>query len=532
MIWPVFRKDWILLWPFAVLVVLIQVVLEWANFRFGFFGVSSVARELMGLLTPAWYLGTMALAVAVVQEDTIPGVDQDWLIRPLVRTDLLLAKMLFVLVAIGLPMLAVNLVDELVSGFAFGPSFGGALYKELYLFLTLWLPAMALASASRNMTDLVVLVAALVVLYAAVLWAAAMLFGVDRCPTCDTSVAWLQHQLQHGGVLVGAVAVLALQYYKRDTRSSRIVLAAGVAGLVIVQLPWNAAFAIQSWLSVPIGTAPASIRIEADSTRASDPQTAHRVAKRGSARQATRALLQGDVDSAVSSLGSNPQDPPVTLSVPLRVAGLGPDEFLAVDHAVYSLLDAKGAVLYSDAAAERKAQPLVPDPSTPGSLEQKFEVPGSVYERLAGRAVSLSIDFSLTVRAVVAQHRIRASDGVLRSPEIGMCRSHADRDAASIRCKQIGHTPNCYSATLYSADGRHNPEVYTCGSDYRPFIPSRTNIINLVGVNLPINDPYGIAHYQVDSSNVADAYAILKVYETGAHFRRTVVSAFQAPAAD
>jgi hypothetical protein len=113
-----------------------------------------------------------------------------------------------------------------------------------------------------------------------------------------------------------------------------------------------------------------------------------------------------------------------------------------------------------------------------------------------------------------------------------MCRSRADRDAASIRCKQIGHTPNCYSAILYSADGRHNPEVYTCGSDYRPFIPSRTNIINLVGVNLPINDPYGIAHYEVDSSNVADAYAILKVYETGAHFRRTVVSAFQAPAAD
>ena len=161
MIWAVFRKDWALLWPIVVLVTLIQVALEWASYQFGFFGVSPVAREIMRLLTPAWFIGVISLAVVVVHEDTIPGVDQDWLIRPLSRTDLLLAKLLFVAVTVCAPMLVVNIADELAQGFPFGPSFGYAVYKELYLFVCLLVPAVAVASATRNAVELVVLVAGL-----------------------------------------------------------------------------------------------------------------------------------------------------------------------------------------------------------------------------------------------------------------------------------------------------------------------------------------------------------------------------------
>ncbi len=531
MIGAVFRKDWILLWPFAVLVTLIQIVLEWGYYRFGFFGTSTIARELVGLLQPAWFVGTLALAVAVVQEDTIPGVDQDWLIRPLVRTDLLLAKMLFVLATICLPMLVINVVDELVSGFPFGPSFEGALYKELYLFACLWLPAMALAAAARNMSELLVLVSGLVVLYAAVLWTAAMLFGVDRCPTCDTSIAWLQHQLQHVGVLIGSLVVLGVQYYKRDTRLSRMVLAAGVVGLVVVQLPWNTAFAIQSWFSAPIGTSPAAIRLEADAARVTDPGPRRRDG-RGSARDATRALLHGDVDSAVLNFTSGSQVPPVVLSLPLRVTGLAQDEFLVVDHAEYSLLDAAGAVLYSESSPERRSIPLIPEPGSPDFLGQTFEIPHAVYERIAGRAARLSVEFSLTVRAMVSQHRMPGAGGEIFSPEIGRCRSKADRSASIVRCRQIGHAPNCQSAILYGPDGRHNPPVYACSSDYRPFIPTLSNIIYMTGVDLPISDPYGVAHYEVDSSSVSGSTIVLKVYETGAHFRRTVVSPIEAPSGE
>jgi hypothetical protein len=120
----------------------------------------------------------------------------------------------------------------------------------------------------------------------------------------------------------------------------------------------------------------------------------------------------------------------------------------------------------------------------------------------------------------------------LRSPEIGFCRSDADSTASSLRCRQIGHAPNCYAATLYGPDGRHNPQVLSCGSDYRPFIPAAVQIISFIGVDMPIRDAYGVAHYDVDGSQIQDSYFFFKVYETGAHFQRRVAARLQIPPAD
>ena len=533
MIWRIFRKDWTLLWPLAVLVTLIQIAMEWAIYKFGFFGAAPLARELLRLLTPAWFIGVIALAVAVVYEDTVPGVDQDWLVRPLARTDLLLAKMLFVLVTVCLPMLVVNLVDALALGFPALPSLGDALYKEAYLFVCLLIPAMAVASATRNMIDLVVLVAALVVLYAAGLWISAALFGVDRCPTCDTSISWLQHLLQHAGVFVGSAVVLGLQYHRRKTQVSRALLAAGVVLLVAVQLPWNTAFAIQSWMGVPVGSSPSAIGIAADAAEVTDAAGAGR-GMQGGARSATQALLRGNVGAAVLSLKrvGRAHDVPVMLNVPLRITGLAHDEFLVIDHAEFSVVDARGEILYRGAGTERKAVPLIPDPAEPDVVRQKFAIPGALYKRISPRAVGLVVDYSLTLRALVAEHKIRAAEGEIRSPEVGVCQSGADPSAAYIRCKQIGRAPNCYAAILYGPDGRHNQQVYSCASDYRPFIPSPTNIVSFLGIDLPIRDAYGIAHYEVDGSDLPHSYITLKVYESGRHFRRTVISRLQTAAAD
>jgi hypothetical protein len=529
MIWSIFKKDCTLLWPLAVLVILIQVALEWAVYKSGFFNVSPIARELLRLLTPAWHIGIVAVAVAVVHEDTIPGVDQDWLIRPLVRTDLILAKMLFVVVTVCLPMFIVNLVDELGLGFPAIPSFGDALYKEVYVFVCLLIPAMAVASATRNAVELVVLVGGFVVLYVACVWLSATLFGADRCPTCDTSLAWLEHLLQHLGLLVGSIAVLALQYYRRKTLVSRVVLALGVVFLVAVQLPWNTAFAIQSWMGVPIGSPPAGVTINAGEAEVTLPDGGRRGGQ-NNARLATKALLQGDVDAAVENLKGIGQrrDVPAVLNVPLRISGTTHDEFLVVDRAEFSVLDAQGASLYRGSGTERRSVPLVPDGEV---VQQAFEVPSAIYGKVGSRAVSLVIDYSLTVRAVVAQHKMRASGGELRSPEIGVCQSDADPAASYIRCRQIGRPPNCFASTLYGPDGRHNPEVRYCGSDYRPFIPSPLNIISFAGMEMPIRDSYGVAHYEVDGSDIQHSYIVFKVYATGQHFQRRVVTHLRAPPA-
>jgi len=249
----------------------------------------------------------------------------------------------------------------------------------------------------------------------------------------------------------------------------------------------------------------------------------------GGARQATHALLQGDVDTTIQSLKSvhRPREAPVILSVPLRINGITHDEFLVLDHVRFSLLDAHGAVLYAATSPGRKSEPLIPEPSEPGIIRHKLEIPGDVYRRVGSRAVGLSLDLSLTIRAVVAQHRLAAADGEIRSPEVGVCQSGADPGQAAVRCKQIGHAPNCYAATLYGPEGKHNPEVLACGWDYRPFIPTPAQIINFNGIDLPIRDNYGVAHYEVDGTDLPDSYIILKVYEAGHHFRRTVLSQLQ-----
>ncbi|MBS0419250.1 MAG: hypothetical protein JSR66_16190 [Proteobacteria bacterium] len=526
MIWAVLRKDWALLWPLAVLVTLIQVALEWATYQFGFFGVSPVAREIMRLLTPAWFIGVISLAVVAVHEDTIPGVDQDWLIRPLSRTDLLLSKLLFVAVTVCGPMLVVNIVDEMALGFRFAPSFGFALYKELYLFVCLLVPAAAVAAATRNAVELVVLIAGLVLLYVLCVGLSALVFGLDRCPTCDTSILWIQSLLEHFGILVGSAVVLGFQYYERRTSLSRLVLAAGVVLLVIIQLPWNVAFAIQTWMGTPIGTAPAMLQVTAGETTVAS-STAGGRSRQENAKRAAQALLQGDVDAAVEIQQSSSRNrgAPVTLSFPLQVKGMGHDEFLAVDRADFALLDARGQTLYRGRRAERKSAPLNTDAA--GAAIQAFEMPAADYQRIRERAVSLVVDYSLTVRAVVAQHKMRATGDELRSPEIGICRSDADPSSSIIRCRQIGRAPNCYTTTLYGPDGRHNPEVRTCGSDYRPYIPAPMNIISFAGMEMPIRDSYGVAHYDVDGSQIQDSYIVMKVYETGGHFQRRVTSHFQ-----
>jgi hypothetical protein len=423
-------------------------------------------------------------------------------------------------------MLVVNVADELALGFPFLPSFGDAVYKEFYLFVCLLVPAAAVASATRNAVELIVLVAGLVLLYVLTIWITASMFGLDRCPTCDTSIAWLQSLVQHAGILIGSAAVLGLQYYQRRTSFSRLVLAVGVVLLVIVQVPWNLGFAMQTWMGVPIGSSPAAIEIKAGETSVASSSASGR-SRQDNAKRAARALLQGDVDAAVEiqrSLGTHAA--PVTLTVPLEIKGLIHDEFVVVDRAYFEILDARGATLYRGSRAERKSAPFNTDAS--GTALQTFEVPAADYQKIRAQAVSVVIDYSLTVRAVVAQHRLRATGGELRSPEIGVCRSDADSSASYVRCRQIGRAPNCYASTLYGPDGRHNPEVRACGSDYRPFIPAPMNIISFAGVEMPIRDSYGVAHYDVDGSQIQDSYIVMKVYEAGEHFQRRVASRIQA----
>ncbi|MGD0502420.1 MAG: hypothetical protein ABSD02_06745 [Steroidobacteraceae bacterium] len=528
MILRILKKDWILLWPMVVLVTAIQAALEWAIFSVGLFGDSPAAAELLHPLTLAWFLGIAALTVALVQQDAIPGVDQDWLIRPLKRRDLLAAKLLFVLLFLCAPMFALNLAHALVLGFPVAVATQVMAYKELYVFGCLMLPLLALAATTRNMTELTLWGAILFVVYALISGVSALLLGASRCPTCDSGLVWLEHLLQHLGILLGAALVLYLQYFRRRTGLSRALAVAGVIALVFAQLPWNAAFSLQRVLGGSLPDSAVTLEYAGDPAAPAGGELESARAP-AAARRATQALLHGDLDQATAYLQRRAQAArPYVFEVPVRISGVADDELLLVDRSEVELTGDKGRILYRGADIDESPNslnaPLDGEKRSPGSVPLTVRVPAAAVGPDA-RSVRLRLEYSLTLMRLLSEHEIPAIDGAFRSAEIGLCESRLEGDSISVRCLQIGRTPFCYSATLYGPDGTHNPEVRKCVPDYRPYIPAFTNALNFVGVDLPVRDRYGLAHYAVDATQLDRSRVRLKIYRERDHFKRTLSTA-------
>jgi hypothetical protein len=526
-------KDWKLLWPMVALVTAIQMAFEWV----GYFQDTPSAVVLLRPLILAWYIGIAALAAAVVLQDPVPGADQDWLIRPLKRKDMVLAKLAFVALAVCVPMFALNLAHAVALGFPFALSLGLILFKELYVYACFLVPVMALAAATRNMTEVIVVGALLVVVYAVSLTLGAYFRGADWCPTCDTGISWLQHVLQHAEILVGAGLILLLQYYRRRTEAARVLAVFGALALVFIQLPWNAAFAVQGWLTGSSGSA-AAITLESG-PQISSPEVTGNAArdKDHGARHAATLLLQGRPDQALEywRRRGGPTEAPASVELPVRAAGVSPDELLLVDRLEVKLFADDDRLLYRRANADVPPMLLAAQPGSPtdasGFTNLAVDIPGNVSRKLGSRATRLRMDYSLTLMKAVAQYKMPASDGLLRAAEIGLCSSQFDQDSIAVRCSKMGRSLFCYSATLFAPDGRHNPEIVRCVPDYRPYLPPVINILNFFGIDLPVRDPYGLAHYPVDPAELASSYILVKIYAERDHFKRTLaVSPFRLSA--
>lgn len=527
MIGQILRKDWRLLWPLVALVTLIQGCLEWAWYRYGFFGEDRAARELVGPLSLAWYAGICSLAIAVVQQDAVPSLDQDWLIRPLRRTDLLAAKLLFIVAAVCLPMLALDVARALATGFAPAASLEEAIVKEAIVALWLLVPVAALSALASTLTELMILGAALIGIYAVTLSLSALIGGSGSCPTCDTGVVWLEQLMQHVGVLLGAGVILAFQYLRRWTRWSRALAVLGVLALVLVRLPWNLAFAAQSWLSPAPGAA-ASVEIAFDPQRPVALRDATPAGRPPTAGQAARAWLAGDIDAAARYLKRrDPRNAPLRIDLPVRISGLAAEELVLVDRSQLQLFEAdgvRGDALYRGVNAGALEQQRG---STFGPTlgEQAVYVPAQAYRLAADRSVRLRLLYSLTLMRLASERRIAALNGELRATDIGRCATKLSEDRLSIalRCQKLGPQPYCFSATLFGPRGRHDPEVLECESNYRPNLPGYVNVLQFYGVNVPVRDEFGLARYPIEVGELGQSYLLIKVYAARDHFKRTLV---------
>src|SRR5450631_4746242 len=99
MIWHIFKKDWKLLWRFAACFGALHFVLNAVRLNRGRFYqtrwavmdavpnsfLPGRALFLESILPTLALLGSAFLIVAIVNQDAIPGLRQDWLVRPIRR---------------------------------------------------------------------------------------------------------------------------------------------------------------------------------------------------------------------------------------------------------------------------------------------------------------------------------------------------------------------------------------------------------------------------------------------------------------
>lgn len=507
MIWHIFKKDWKLLWLFVAIVALLNWVAAAILFKVSLFGEDSILEMLAEQLPIVATFAMMFLVVAIVHLDAVPGLRQDWLVRPIRRRDLLAEKLLFVILTVEGPVFLANLFQGLANHFSVHDSLAAAAWRVVFLLLFFVLPIFILASVTQNMTEAFIFGCGCTFIIGVFLTLSSYANDTTHGtldPVLRSGVGWIGEVFRFGMVTVSAAVILSLQFFRRKTLLSRVlVVTSGLLLLFSMFFPWGPAFAVQQRLSPnPAAAADVALAFEPSNGRFRPP-------------------------SGLSPSENNRDNGnKAELFLPLRIKGLHSDGVLLADRAEVRLISSDGRVVYhgngEDMEINRSGQSPILKPAY-----QEIVLPESVYNAHQDQPLQVELDYSLTVFALAKSYSISALNGDERMPGWGWCQTKMNDSGTVIelRCMQAGRGPICGSAFLENAtSAAHNPERSACISDYTPFgdRPIPDNFARF-GLNIPFRDPSGLAKYPVDGPQLPQSRVVIRVYQPEAHFARSVV---------
>ena len=242
----ILRKDWLLLWPLAVLITALtatQVLL---------LDLNSLSQAMRGLLTT---LHLIVLNVSIgffvviaIQNDTPASTRHEWLTRPIARIDLLTAKLALILVALIAPL---ALCQAIITYSVFDVSATEALQRALNFENAIVLLALIVAAA---LTSTILQTAGAIL--TAIVAASLIFFGATRLSGFRedyfiSGTQWIAAQFWLLSATAVGMALVWLQFGYRKTALARSLLAFAVialAGLPIF-FSWHAILSIQEALS-------------------------------------------------------------------------------------------------------------------------------------------------------------------------------------------------------------------------------------------------------------------------------------------
>ena len=510
MVWHIFKKDFKLLWSFILLAALLHWINALVYYQRGLFS-NDVTLEMLSEYLPELALfASMFLIAAIVHLEAIPGVRQDWLIRPVPRGVLLLEKFLFVLVAVEGPIFIANLAEGLADGFSLQSSLSHALGFVTVVLFFLVLPIFAFASVTGNMTQAFILGCGCTFIIGVFLtltgwWDFASHHTL--LTVTHSGIGWIAEAFRFALVLVAASVILSLEYFRRKTTLARImVIVFGLLLLLSSYLPWKPVFAIETRLSPSPGAA-AAVNLAFDPTLGQF--------KPPSGLNASQEPGQGN---------NNENNARAFLFLPLRITGMGNDAILLADRVDVYLIDQNSRVLYHGAGGDLEVRREGPQPHEEPPFQQ-FPIPRPIYDKVRDRQLTVRLDYSLTLFGLDRSFSLPALNGEGRTLDWGWCQSKMNDGGTSVmlHCMKPGTPPTCATAFLENtASGARNPSRSACLSEYGPFTNGFADDISRFGVSFPFRDPAGLAKYPVDGPQLSNSRLVIRTYQPETHFTRTV----------
>ena len=536
MIWHIFRKDARLLWPFALTLAIAQAAGAALVLALGHFREPRELAIVASVYPYLVFLGIIVLTIAVVHQDPLSGVRQDWLTRPVRRRDLLLAKAVFALLMIHAPIFFIDVLEQLVSGFSLAASMAAAAFRGVGLLCVLTLPALLLAAVTASLIE-ALLFGLIASIGCTIIYLAVFVF-VLKPPELPSGIFWVATSSGGLVIVIGAALTLAFAYSRRQLLSARlmgvvVVLAAlGISGW----LPFGPAFAVQQRLTrTSIEQQGIDIRFDVA------PKPIEREGRSASVVFDGTAFRAAAAADNVWSQPSNSSHSIALVRLPLQIASLPPNSILLADQVSVRLTGSDGATLYQGVGvcerlgngsgrACRSNALEVRENGHGGSgthVEQQLNIPAAVYAKLKDRPLRLELDYALTLLKKAPAQTMGTTGDKRLLPGLGSCatRIDADGDEVELRCLSITAAPSCATAVLDDPQsGLRNPELHLCLPNYAPFPQSRVaDVMNPVGLSLAFRDPSGLAKYPVDGRRIQSAHISLITYYPTDHFRRALV---------
>jgi len=509
MVWHIFKKDWKLLWVFVITVASLHWISAFIIFKLGLFGESAMLEMLAEAVPMLSFFASMFLIAAIVHVEAIPGVRQDWLVRPIRRGNLLLEKFLFVVLMVEGPIFAANLFQGLANGFSLRSTLLSATSYVIFLLFFLILPLFAFASVTRNMTEAFILGCGCTFIIGAFLTLGEYMNGSAHgtlIAVTHSGIGWIGEVFRFALVAIAAGMILGLQYFRRRTATARfLVIAFGLLLLTSQFLPWKSAFGIEQRLS-PKPTAGASTVMKFDPAR-------------GKFKSPSGLVPSSE------NVQRNRGEDSTEVFLPLQVTGVPSDAILLTDRVEVHVIGQDGRVVYHGIGDSLEVAKEGPNPAEE-RVYQQIAVPMSVYHSAKDQAVQIRVDYSLTLFGLAGSYSIPALDGDERMPEWGWCQTKMNEagTAVELHCMEPRKGPICGTAFIENAStGARNPARSTCQSDYSPYgyHPLPDSLVRF-GTNLPFRDASGLAKFPVDGPQLPQSRVVIRVYEPESHFTRAL----------